>query len=63
MQDDIASFISFQVRRSAENGDVEQAMAQMRRFLELERESKSEINEGGSEPQMVRRLPGLRVVN
>ena len=57
MQDDIASFISFQVRRSAENGDVDRLWRKCVRFLELERESKSEVNEGGSEPQMVRRLP------
>jgi hypothetical protein len=63
MQDEIASFLSFQIRRSSESGDTEQAMTQLRQFLELERESKCSSMERGQEPANVRKFPGLRAVN
>jgi len=63
MQEDIASFLSFQIRRSTESGDTEQAMAQLRQYLELEREAKSSSATSGSEPSNLRRFPHLRAVN
>lgn len=54
---DVANFLSFQIRRSTENGDTEEAMAQLRRYLELERESKLGTQEESSN---VRKLPIVR---
>lgn len=63
MQEQVASFLSFQIRRSTESGDAELAMAQLRQYLEMERAAKvasSELSEGTN----VRRLPArLRSVN
>lgn len=63
MQDEIASFLSFQVRRSTESGNAELAMAQMQRFLELERESKARLADGGADQNSVLILSRLRAIN
>jgi hypothetical protein len=63
MQEQVASFLSFQIRRSTESGDAELAMAQMRQYLELERAAKVASTELGASTN-VRRLPArLRSVN
>jgi len=56
MPEEIASFLRHQIRRSTECGDSEQAMAQLRKFLELEREAKAGALEGSSEPARINRL-------
>lgn len=63
MQEEIASFISAQVRRSTESGDMEGAVERLRQFLELERESKMTSLEARQEPRKVRAFPALRAVN
>jgi hypothetical protein len=62
MQDDIASFLSFQVRRAGESGDSEATLAQLRNFLELERQAKLDSIESASDKGNVRTLPFLRAV-
>lgn len=58
-----SSFLNIQVRRSTESGDTEQAMAQMRRFLELERETRmSAINRANERFSNVRKLPVMKAV-
>jgi hypothetical protein len=61
MQEEVASFLAFQIRRATEKGDTEQAMAQMRTFLELEREAKNPERSGAVRMQ-VRKLSGLRAI-
>jgi len=61
MQEEVASFIAFQVRRATEHGDTELAMTKMRQFLELEREAKS--SQPGSDSSNVRRFPALRGIS
>jgi hypothetical protein len=58
-----SSFLNIQIRRSTESGDTEQAMAQMRRFLELEREIRnSALTKATESFSNVRKLPVLKTV-
>jgi hypothetical protein len=56
MQEEIASFLRHQIRRSTECGDTEKAMAQLRLFLEREREVKANTLDGATEPAKISRL-------
>ena len=62
MFQDVASFLTFQIRRSTENGDTEQAMAQLKRFLELEREMKLGAQDSLGANNL-RKLPIVRTVH
>lgn len=58
-----SSFLNTQIRRSTKSGDTEQAMAQMRRFLELERATrKSPLAKATERFSNVRKLPVLKPV-
>jgi Flp pilus assembly protein TadD len=59
MFQDVSSLLNFQIRRATENGDSEEAMAQLRRFLELERESKLRAQDGQGASN-VRNFPKVR---
>jgi hypothetical protein len=63
MQEDVVSFLAFQMRRGTESGDNEAAMQKLRQFLELERESKLRGLDSEQDGGRVRRLPGLRAFN
>ena len=58
-----SSFLNTQIRRSTESGDTEQAMAQMRRFLELERETRmSALAKATESFSNVRKLPVMKAI-
>jgi hypothetical protein len=56
MQEEIASFLRYQIRRSTECGDTEKAMSQLKQFLEREREVKAAALDSAPEPAKIRRL-------
>lgn len=56
MPEEIASFLRYQIRRSTERGDSENAMAQLRQFLEREREAKAAALEPAAEPAKISRM-------
>lgn len=58
-----SSFLNSQIRRSTKSGDTEQAMAQMRRFLELERQTRSSALARATESfSNVRKLPVMKAL-
>jgi len=63
MQEEVISFLAFQMRRSSESGDNASAAAQLRQFLELERESKVRAMDSDQDGRNVRRFPGLRSIS
>ena len=63
MVQEISSLLSRQVRRSTESGATDEAMARMRRYLELEREiKKSAIHRASDGFSNVRKLPVMKAV-
>lgn len=60
---DTTSFLNNQIRRSTKSGDTDKAMAQMRRFLELERETRqSALTRATESLSNVRKLPVLKAL-
>jgi glutaredoxin-related protein len=55
----IPDLLKSQIKRATENGDSEEAMAQMKRFLEMERQHKKPENE---RHQNLRTFPALKLV-
>jgi hypothetical protein len=58
-----SSFLNSQIRRSTKSGDTDAAMAQMRRFLELERQTRSSaLNKATESFSNVRKLPVMKAI-
>ena len=55
----IPDLLKSQIKRSTENGDSEEAIAMMKRFLEMERQHKRPENE---RTQNLRTFPALKLV-
>lgn len=62
MQEEVASFLRMQLCRSAETGDMQEAAAQLRRFLELERNAHAASLDLRGADQKIRNMPRLRAV-
>ncbi|HEY9773474.1 MAG TPA: hypothetical protein V6C81_06665 [Planktothrix sp.] len=62
MQDDLASFLSFQIRRAAQSGDADAAQAKLKQYLELERQAIANRCQPASELSNLRTLPLMRAV-
>ncbi len=62
MQEEMANFLTFQMRRAAQTGDSVAAMDQLQKFLELERRSKSARLDQAADLSNVRTLPLMRAV-
>ena len=60
---EVADFLSFQVRRSTESGDSEAALDTMKKFLELEREAKLVPSPSSDEASNVKLFPWLMPVS
>jgi len=61
MFNQIQDLLKSQIKRSTEAGDSEEAMAQLKRFLEMERQHKKPENER-NQIQNLRTFPALKLV-